>query len=397
MSDYHHGVQVIEINDGVRTISTVSTAIIGMVCTASDADETVFPLNEPVLITNVQSAISKAGKQGTLSSSLQAIADQCKPVIVVVRVAEGVEDPEAPDAAQKQTISNIIGTTDENGKYTGLKALLTAQTVTGVKPRILGVPGLDSQEVATALAATCQSLRAFGYVSAWDCKTISEAIDYRKNFSQRELMVIFPDFLAWDTTTNATDTAWATARALGLRAKIDQTTGWHKTLSNVGVNGVTGVSASVSWDLQEPATDANVLNQAGVTTLIRNDGFKFWGNRTCADDPLFLFENYTRTAQVLADTMAEAHAWAMDKPITPTLIRDIVAGINAKFRELKSNGYIVDGSCWYDPESNDVATLKAGKLYIDYDYTPVPPLENLTLRQRITDTYLANLSDSVNG
>ncbi|MCV0634180.1 phage tail protein, partial [Escherichia coli] len=42
-------------------------------------------------------------------------------------------------------------------------------------------------------------------------------------------------------------------------------------------------------------------------------------------------------------------------------------------------------------ESNDAETLKAGKLYIDYDYTPVPPLENLTLRQRITDKYLANL------
>lgn len=36
------------------------------------------------------------------------------------------------------------------------------------------------------------------------------------------------------------------------------------------------------------------------------------------------------------------------------------------------------------------------KLYIDYDYTPVPPLENLTLRQRITDKYLANLVTSVN-
>ena len=35
MSDYHHGVEVIEINDGTRTISTVSTAIIGMVCTAA--------------------------------------------------------------------------------------------------------------------------------------------------------------------------------------------------------------------------------------------------------------------------------------------------------------------------------------------------------------------------
>lgn len=71
-------------------------------------------------------------------------------------------------------------------------------------------------------------------------------------------------------------------------------------------------------------------------------------------------------------------------------------GINAKFQKLKNNGYIVDGSYWYDPESNETATLKVGKLYIDYDYTPVPPLENLTLPQRITDTYLAKLSDVVN-
>lgn len=394
MSDFHHGVEIVEINDGTRVISTVSTAIIGMVCTASDADAATFPLNEPVLITSVQSAIAKAGKKGTLAASLQAIADQAKPVIVVVRVAEGTGDDD--EAALAQTISNIIGITDESGKYTGLKALLTAEAVTGVKPRILGVPGLDSLEVATSLASVCQKLRAFGYVSAWGCKTISDAMKYRENFGQRELMVIWPDFIVWDTTANASATAWATARALGMRARIDQETGWHKTLSNVAVNGVTGISASVFWDLQEPGTDADLLNEAGVTTLIRNDGFKFWGNRTCSDDPLFLFENYTRTAQVIADTMAAGHAWAVDKPVTATLIRDIVDGINAKFRELKTAGYIVDATCWFDEEANTAETLKAGKLYIDYDYTPVPPLENLTLRQRITDKYLANLVSSVN-
>ncbi|WP_033792257.1 phage tail sheath protein [Pantoea septica] len=388
MSDYHHGVRVVEINDGTRTISTVSTAVVGLVCTAADADATAFPLNTPVLLTNVQAAIAKAGSKGTLAASLQAIADQSKPVTVVVRVAEG-ETPEA-------TTSNIIGTTDENGQYTGMKALLTAQTQLDVKPRILAVPGLDSQEVATALAGIAQQLRAFAYVSAWNCKTISDAMNYRKNFSQRELMVIWPDFVAWNTATNAAETAYATARALGLRAKIDNDTGWHKTLSNVGVNGVTGISSSVFWDLQQSGTDADLLNAADVTTLIRKDGFRFWGNRTCSDDPLFQFENYTRTAQVLADTMAEAHMWAVDKPLTPVLVREIIAGINAKFRELVSAGYLLGASAWYDESANDADTLKAGKLFIDYDYTPVPPLEDLTLRQRITDTYLANFAASVN-
>lgn len=326
MSDYHHGVEVVEINDGTRTISTVSTAVVGMVCTASDADAGAFPLNEPVLITNPQSAIAKAGTKGTLAKSLQLIANQSKPVVVVVRVAEGTGDGEE---AQAQTISNIIGTTDENGKYTGMKALLTAKAVTGVKPRILGVPGLDTQEVATALVSVAQKLRAFAYVSAWGCKTIADVIAYRENFSARELMIIWPDFLGWDTTANATTTSYATAIALGLRAKIDNDTGWHKTLSNVGINGVTGISASVFWDLQESGTDADLLNEAGVTPLIRADGFRFWGNRNCSDDPLFQFENYTRTAQVIADTIAEGHMWANDKPITATLIRDIIDGVSA--------------------------------------------------------------------
>ncbi|HGW6120612.1 phage tail sheath protein [Serratia marcescens] len=388
MGDYHHGVRVVEINDGTRVISTVSTAIVGMVCTAEDADASVFPLDTPVLITDVLAASDKAGKKGTLAASLRAIAEQAKPVTVVVRVATG------KDAAE--TTSNIIGGANAEGRYTGMKALLSAQAELGVKPRILGVPGLDNQEVATALAAICQQLRAFGYISAHGCKTVQEAIKYRDNFSQRELMLIWPDFVSWNTTANQSDIAYATARALGLRAKIDTETGWHKTLSNVGVNGVTGITASVFWDLQAPGTDADLLNEACVTTLIRKDGFKFWGSRTCSDDPLFMFENYTRTAQVLADTMAEAHLWAVDRPVTPTLVRDMIDGINAKFRELKSAGLIIDGNCWYDESANTKETLKAGKLFIDYDYTPVPPLEDLTLRQRITDRYLANLAASVN-
>ncbi len=257
-----------------------------MVCTSDDADATLFPLNTPVLLTDVLAASGKAGETGTLAHSLDAISDQTKPVTIVVRVAQG--------------------------------------------------------------------------------------------------------------ETEAETTAFAAARTLGLRAKIDNDTGWHKSLSNVGVNGVTGISADVFWDLQNSATDANLLNSKDVTTLIRKDGYRFWGSRTCSDDPLFAFENYTRTAQVLADTIAEAHMWANDKPLTPSLARDIIEGIRAKMRELKTMGYIIDGDCWYDESVNDKDTLKAGLLFIDYDYTPVPPQEDLTLRQRITDRHLADFAAAVN-
>ena len=393
-TDYHHGVRVLEINEGTRPIRTVATAVVGMICTAQDADATVFPLNKPVLLTDVLTASGKAGEQGTLAKSLDAIADQASPVTVVVRVAdgEGVDDA----AKEADQVSKIIGGVTPAGQYTGLKALLAAEAQLGVKPRILGVPGLDSLPVTTELVAIAEKLRAFAYASCWDCETVSEALAYRAGFGARELMLIWPDFVSWDTVANANAPANAVARALGLRAKLDEQVGWHKTLSNVPVNGVSGLSKDIYFDLQNPATDAGLLNADEVTTLIRREGFRFWGSRTCSADPLFAFENYTRSAQVLADTMAEAHFWAVDKPMHPSLVRDIVEGINAKFRELVRNGYLLGGECWYDEAANDKDTLKAGKLYLDYDYTPVPPLENLLLRQRITDRYLVEFAAAVN-
>lgn len=385
---YHHGVRVVEINSGARPIRTVSTAIIGLVATGADADAVLFPLNKPALITDVKGAIGKAGATGTLAKSLQAIADQADPIVVVVRVEAGADDA--------VTTTNVVGATD-GGNYTGMQALLAAQAQLGVKPRILGCPGLDTQAVAVALAVVAKKLRAFAYISAGTSASKEDAATYRETFSDRELMIIYPDFMAWDTTTSAAAPAFAVARAMGLRAKIDATLGWNKTISNVAVSGVTGISRDVHWDLQDPATDAGYLNAADVTTLVNFNGFRFWGSRTCSDEPLFAFESSTRTAQILADTIAEGVALFVDKPIHPSTVRDIIETINAKFREMKSLGLIIDANAWYDESLNSSTTLAAGKLAIDYDYTPTPPLEDLKLNQRITDRYLADFATRVTG
>lgn len=389
MSDYHHGVRVIEISGGTRPIRTVSTSIIGLVATANDADEEAFPLNRPVLLTNIRSAIGKAGTTGTLATSLDAIAAQASPVTVVVRVQEG----DAPE----ETTANVIGGTDAQGQYTGMKALLAAQSSgPRVKPRIIGAPGLENAAVVAELATIAQQLRGFAYASDLASETIEEAAAFRETFGQRELMIIWPELMRFDTVAEKETARAASAFALGLRAKLDNEIGWHKTLSNIAINGVTGMSRDVFWDLQDPATDAGYLNEKDITTIVNSNGFRFWGSRTCAGpQDQFAFENYTRTAQVLADTMAEGHMWAVDAPMHPSLVKDIINGINAKFRELKSLGYIIDGEAWFDEEPNTAEVLQSGKLYIDYDYTPVPPLENLMFRQRITNRYLLDFAQQI--
>lgn len=57
--DYHHGMRVEEINEGTRTITTVSTAIVGLVCTGDDA--ATLLLNWPVLLTDILTFSGRGG------------------------------------------------------------------------------------------------------------------------------------------------------------------------------------------------------------------------------------------------------------------------------------------------------------------------------------------------
>lgn len=389
LAGYHHGVRVEEVNTGTTTLRIVSTAVIGLVATGPDADADKFPLDKPVLFTNIAKALDAAGATGTLPMALKAIADQARPILIVVRVPEGAG--ETDEAKRDDQTSLVIG---ENtaGMRSGIQALLTAQAQLGVKPRILGAPGLDTKPVADALTAAAEKLRAMAYVSADGAQDVSAALAYAEGFGKRETMVCWPDFKAWSTKDNAAVVVPAVAYALGLRAKIDVEQGWHKTLSNVPLNGPVGISKDVYFDLQSSETDATLLNEGNVTTLVNMQGFRFWGSRTCSTEDLFRFESAVRTAHVLADTIADGHFEFVDKPMHPSLVKDIIEGINARFRSLKALGYILDGKAWFDAEANTTEGLKGGKLVIDYDYTPVPPLEDLGFRQRITDKYYADFA-----
>lgn len=371
-----HGIKLNEPITGTRPILASSLAILGLVATASaeagpakEALDAAFPVGEPVLITDVRSAIAKAGTAGTLAPALAAIAEQTNPVAVVVRVEEPGEE----------------GSIDANVSA-GLDLLLGAEVQLGFRPRILGAPGLDTQIVATKIAEIAKKLRGFAYAAAV-ADDVAEAVLYRANFSARELMLLWPG-------TSAEYGGDLVARAMGLRALIDNEVGWHKTLSNVAMNGVTGLSHPVFFDMHGDDNDAGLLNAAAVTTVIRANGFRFWGNRTCSDDPLFAFESAVRTGQAIQDEIAAGLLWAIDKPITATLFRDIEETIKARLRYWTNpaRGRLIGANVWIDPDLNPPAQLAAGKIVVDYDYTPCAPAEELTINQRITDRYYGDIA-----
>jgi phage tail sheath protein FI len=328
-------------------------------------------------------AAGKAGSGGTLKAALTAIDDIVTPTIIILRVAVG-EDEEDQDAA-------VIGTTDGSA-YTGMQALLKAEAVTGYRPRIIGAPGLDTQAVTTKLAILAKKLRGFAYARAIG-DTNAEARTYREEFGSRELMLIWPN-------SSATVTGDAVARALGLRAYLDEAVGWHKTISNITVAGITAVTQDVHYDLLDNDTDAGLLNDADITTIIRTTaGYRFWGNRTCAgdDQTQFAFESATRTLYALQDVIAATFSPFFDQPMTVGLIKDLLETVNAQFRKYVLKGWVMGAQAFFDADSNTPAELAAGRPNFRIQFTPCAPMENPQVSLVITDIYYTGFAESVTG
>lgn len=159
---YHHGLRVVEINEGTRPIRTIATAVQGLIATAEDADATVFPLNTAVLITNTQAAVAKAGTNGTLKTALQAMANQANSICVVVRVA-AAED----EAAQT---ANVIGTVDATGKYTG------ATSIAGAKTN-LNINRFEQDSYATSMFAPTSDSRIVVTDDGWGVWSVSPSFN----------------------------------------------------------------------------------------------------------------------------------------------------------------------------------------------------------------------------
>lgn len=372
-----HGITQSEVQKAAAALGVAATSIWGVVCTGSDADADTFPIGEPVLVTDLDAAIADAGELGSLSRTLQAIAANGPSIGVVVRVADGA----GADAG-------AIATDQATKAIAGVAALRVAEASVQVRPRILAAPGLDAQTVTVALAAAAAQLGAIAYASAFGA-TPANVKTYRDNFGVRELMLIDRDFRAFDASAGEEATSFAVAHAVGLRAWLDREVGYHKTISNVPVPGVLSIKNARPWDLFSTDTDMGLINGADVTGLIRRDGYRFWGNRTCSSDPRFAFESAVRTNQVLRDTIGEGLFPFIDQPLKNSLAIDIVEMINALFRREVAAGRIIGATCFL-ASGNTADSLAAGKLKLGYRFTPCAPLEDLGIESEITDEFYAD-------
>ncbi|MDE4304030.1 phage tail sheath subtilisin-like domain-containing protein [Phaeobacter gallaeciensis] len=400
MAGFLHGVEVIEIDTGPRPIQTISTGVIGIVGTAPDADPVAFPANTPVLIAGSRLEAAKLDTTadgtggGTLPDALDGIFDQIGAVVIVVRVEEGVDEAE--------TLANVIGGVNATtGQFEGVHALTGAESVVGHAPRILIAPGWTHQRpedtetpgtyFANPVVAELEGIAdRMGAVIIADGPNTNDADaqTYAGDWGNTARIYVVDPWVKVTNSEGALEDHPASARVAGVIARTDNDEGFWVSPSNKGIFGIVGTSRPVDFKLGDQASRANLLNSNDVATIIRQDGFRLWGNRCPTADQKWQYLCVRRTADVLNESIQRAHLWAVDRGITKTYVEDVVEGVNGFIASLVAQGAILGGSCWADPDLNTAASIANGQVWFNFDFTPVYPAERVTFRSHLTNEYI---------
>ncbi len=385
MSGFFHGVTVTNVDTGTRTISLPSSSIIGLVDTFTEGPGVSAKANDLLLITNEREAIAAWGPDAAITKACQTIYQRAKAVIVACGVTK------MTDAAEQT--SAIIGGVLADGKRTGLQALLDGKSRFNAQPRLLVTPKHSSTlAIGTALVALADKLRGLAILDGPNT-TDEAAMAYAKNFGAKRAYMVDPGVQHWDNGANATVDAPASAWVAGLFAWTDNEYGFWASPSNKEFVGITGTTRPIEFLDGDETCRANLLNNANITTIIRDAGFRLWGNRTLSSDPKWAFVTRVRTMDIVMDAILFGHKWAVDRSITATYVKDVTEGLQAFMRDLKNQGAIINFEVYADTELNTASQLEQGKVYWNIRFTDVPPAENPHFRVEVTNQWLTEVLD----
>ncbi|WP_324832063.1 phage tail sheath family protein [Pseudomonas saxonica] len=378
-----HGVTVALVDTGARTIALPSTSIIGLCDTFTVSPAASAKPNDLVLLTSEREAIAAFGEDAAITRAAKAVFLKAKAVIVACGVAK-LED----EALQT---SAIIGGVLASGQRTGLQALLDGKSRFNAQPRLLIAPKHSAtQAVATAMDALAGKLRAIAIVDGPN--TTDEAVlAYAQEFGSKRIYMVDPGVQQWDTVTSATIDSPASAFAAGLFAWTDTEYGFWASPSNKEFVGITGTTRPIEFLDGDETSRANLLNNANISTIIRDGGYRLWGNRTLSTDSKWAFVTRVRTVDIVMDAILAGHKWAVDRSITKTYVKDVTDGLEAFMRDLKNQGAVINFEVYADTALNTASQLEQGKVYWNIRFTDVPPAENPIFRVEVTNQWLTEV------
>ena len=408
-ASFLHGVETIEITKGARTIQTVKTAVIGIIGTApiDEVEEQYRTINEPTLILNETEALRYFGKSKagfTIPDALDAMFDQGAGIAIVINVF----NPARHETVADVKMSDIIGGVDAvTGKRTGLKAFEDCYSLFGYYPKTLIAPVYcENTAIVSEMNVICNKIRAMGIVDAPVGASVQDVITGRGsqgtinfNTSSERIILCYPHLKVYDTETDTIKLQPYSQRLAGVIAAKDIEKGYHWSPSNTEIQGIVGVEKQLTSMINDPTSEVNTLNEAGIVTVFNSfgTGFRTWGNRSAAFPSSTLptnFINVRRTADILHESVEYSMLQFIDYPIDNGLIDSICETVNQFIRTLIGRGALIDGKCTFNQDKNPTTELANGHLLFDIEFMPPTPAERITFESFIDIELLKSLGAS---
>ncbi len=341
----------------------------------------------PSPIKSIDSKISDAEAEIKLSfmpEAFKAIYGEGQPIIIALNIYD----------ATKTTLDDYKeAAKGSEGAGTGVYKFLDALDKFGVAPKLIVAPYFSTDtDMRSAMQSVAEKLGAVAFVDISDDNTVDQAIQEMRDITTSRLQPCYPE----QNSTVSKVGLPMSLFAVGFVERIDRELGYWVSPSNKVMKTVLGpATKTVRFSMNDPNSDVNRLNEAGIATVIRMRGFRYFGSRnpgkTNKIDAANRFLNVRRTSDVLNETLVSIAFESIDQNVGKNFIAAVIEDMNKYLAEKKRQGAIVGGECTAPESDNPVSQLSSGTVVFRVDYTPSFPAEQIRIISTITDKYLQGL------
>jgi len=289
-------------------------------------------------------------------------------------------------APEMVTAEDIIGGYDaDTGKEYGLEVIRQVYPRTRMTAALLLAPGWSHEpEVAAVMIAKSGAINgAFMAeclldIDTEDARKYTDVEDWKQENGYSDAHAI----ALWPKISMGGRQVFLSAAYGAMVAYMDAQNGDVPNISpsNILVNA----EAAVLEDGTEVFLDrrqANVLNGAGVVTMLCEDGWRAWGNNTSAfPDTKELKDRWINCRRIfswLANSLITTYNAKVDNPANYRLIESICDSENIRLNSYVAAGKLAGGNIEYDEEENSIENMLNGQVVFHINVAAFTPAEDI--------------------
>lgn len=271
----------------------------------------------------------------------------------------------------------------------------------GMTPGLLLAPGYSKDpNVAAVMQGACENIN-----SVYSCECIldvdcgtsgAQTYDAVKQVKESKGLTS-PHAYAYWPMAQVGDYRLSLSAIMGaLTAATDAANGDVPSLSpsNKSLPGVTGLCLEDGTEVILDQAQANVVNSAGIGTVLNLNGFKAWGNNTCAypstADPKDRWIAVRRFFTWRSNSLIQTYFERVDSPANYRMIEAIVDTEN-----VNGNAYVAAGACAayqceFRSDENPTTQILDGTIKFHLTLAPYNPAECIEFTLEFDPTAIAS-------